>query len=404
MTGMHRSGTSLVASMVAHSGVAIGDRLLAPNIGNPRGYFEDLDFLDLHEDLLRRSGKGALIQDPTELGVTVEDEARADRLVAERQALDLWGFKDPRTCLFLDFWHRRLRHGRYVFIYRHPLDVVLSLCRRGSDPEILAYPMAGLRAWKIYNRCLLDFYRRHPEVSVLCNIYAVAADTDRFFDLLEHKLEIPTADRDVRQLVAPQELRRARTQAVAEKLLRSLDGEAWQILAELRTLADLPDIGDLDETPNKALESLTEVRESLPEDSELQEVVGEALFSHLLAVLEPKAAAIKCLRSRHQQLVQGLEAELVKRTRWAQDLDHRIEDRGQRLLELQEEFDDRTAWALKLDAYSKDLESRVQDLANRVDDLDKRLRESDKWSRHLQKELLARDARLKDFEDEEMPN
>ena len=52
VTGMHRSGTSFVASLLAAWNVRIGDRLLPADRGNPCGYFEDVDFLELNRRIL----------------------------------------------------------------------------------------------------------------------------------------------------------------------------------------------------------------------------------------------------------------------------------------------------------------------------------------------------------------
>ena len=52
VAGMHRSGTSIVASLLSALGVDIGQRLLPPDKGNPRGYFEDIDFLEFQRRVL----------------------------------------------------------------------------------------------------------------------------------------------------------------------------------------------------------------------------------------------------------------------------------------------------------------------------------------------------------------
>jgi len=52
VTGMHRSGTSFVASLLSAWNVRIGDRLLPADRGNPHGYFEDAGFLDLDRRML----------------------------------------------------------------------------------------------------------------------------------------------------------------------------------------------------------------------------------------------------------------------------------------------------------------------------------------------------------------
>lgn len=55
VAGMHRSGTSLVASLCADAGVDMGARLLGPGPGNPRGHYEDLDVLS---ERIRRAFSG----------------------------------------------------------------------------------------------------------------------------------------------------------------------------------------------------------------------------------------------------------------------------------------------------------------------------------------------------------
>ncbi|HUU33183.1 MAG TPA: hypothetical protein VMW48_03915, partial [Vicinamibacterales bacterium] len=54
--GMHRSGTSLAASLLADAGLDVGTRLLGANASNPRGHFEDEDFVELQQAVLRELG------------------------------------------------------------------------------------------------------------------------------------------------------------------------------------------------------------------------------------------------------------------------------------------------------------------------------------------------------------
>ena len=55
ITGMHRSGTSLVARFLHLSGVDMGKEWIDPNEDNPLGYFEDADFVSLHQRILARN-------------------------------------------------------------------------------------------------------------------------------------------------------------------------------------------------------------------------------------------------------------------------------------------------------------------------------------------------------------
>ena len=53
---MHRSGTSLVAKSFEVFGYGLGETLMAPSDDNPKGFFEDLDVVELNDGLLQKNG------------------------------------------------------------------------------------------------------------------------------------------------------------------------------------------------------------------------------------------------------------------------------------------------------------------------------------------------------------
>jgi len=53
ITGMHRSGTSLTAAFLQKIGLDLGDNLLKGNYWNPKGYFEDIDFVEFQRTVLQ---------------------------------------------------------------------------------------------------------------------------------------------------------------------------------------------------------------------------------------------------------------------------------------------------------------------------------------------------------------
>jgi len=132
ISGMHRSGTSLVANWIQRLGINIGDRLLPGNVLNPNGFFEDTDFLRAHEEVLTD-----LEMDPhglTKIG-TIElnsyNQTKLKYLVKFKSSLrDEWGWKEPRTCLFLDEYRTLLPDARKLFLYRDYRMCVDSLLRR----------------------------------------------------------------------------------------------------------------------------------------------------------------------------------------------------------------------------------------------------------------------------------
>src|SRR4029453_6557845 len=46
--------------------------------------------------------------------------------------VDLWGWKDPRTCLLVPFWQTVVPGMHYVICIRNPVDVAQSLERRNE--------------------------------------------------------------------------------------------------------------------------------------------------------------------------------------------------------------------------------------------------------------------------------
>ncbi|HAQ67969.1 MAG TPA: hypothetical protein DCR70_09620, partial [Phycisphaerales bacterium] len=118
IAGMHRSGTSLIASMLGDAGVDLGRNFIPANLHNQRGYFEDRRVVDLHDAILAANGTDwALTDAPHTLSVPGDLCDRARELICERvnearrrSSIDpamgtpeasAWGWKDPRTTLFL---------------------------------------------------------------------------------------------------------------------------------------------------------------------------------------------------------------------------------------------------------------------------------------------------------------
>ena len=173
ITGMHRSGTSLLASAMQLSGVEIGDELLGASRSNVKGHYEDVDFLAFHEGVFEDNGTNVMeAHQLRALSISDERRQQAQHLVEARRHHAVWGWKDPRTCLFLDFWESVLPSARYLFIFRDPRDVLDSLRRRGH-PELFhhfhgAWPLRKLgfdtfrtrravQYWLSYNQAILDF-------------------------------------------------------------------------------------------------------------------------------------------------------------------------------------------------------------------------------------------------------
>ena len=106
---MHRSGTSLTANILQESGLYIGKNLLNSSVHNQKGFFEDIDFLKFHIDILGKNKKKHLLVRPYDFYIPGEIYSKAKELVKAKNINKNWGWKDPRTTLFLSFWSAALK-------------------------------------------------------------------------------------------------------------------------------------------------------------------------------------------------------------------------------------------------------------------------------------------------------
>lgn len=130
--GMHRSGTSLVSSWLSACGLNLGDRLMGGNKYNLNGHFEDLDFHDIHEEIFKENNiKYGGLQKIDNLHVSEYHQEKIKHITLLKKSLrDQWGWKEPRTNIFLDFYRDFLPEANYLVLYRKPEIVVDSLLRR----------------------------------------------------------------------------------------------------------------------------------------------------------------------------------------------------------------------------------------------------------------------------------
>lgn len=186
ITGMHRSGTSFVASLFAAWDVRIGDR-------------EDDGLLALNRRILAACTPpedGHRDWGWTESGTfdasllpAYRDSAAA--LAAARDSTGAaWGWNDPRTSLLLDFWDEVLgREARFLLLYRHPWEVADSMLRTG-DAVWLEHPDYPSRIWAHYNRRILDFHRRHRDRTLLVSTNRLLCDPEAFVAMVRRQFGV----------------------------------------------------------------------------------------------------------------------------------------------------------------------------------------------------------------------
>jgi len=158
--GMHRSGTTMVSSLVRDCGVFLGQEC-----DDNR---ESFAFREVNDWFFELSH--AAWDQPGPLQFLYEDNEQIQdclhktaRILAQDCFLKpyapkggmfslgaskipaLWGWKDPRTTLLIPIWSKLFPKARWIFVERNGVDVARSLQKReleGHHKELLTQPMA----------------------------------------------------------------------------------------------------------------------------------------------------------------------------------------------------------------------------------------------------------------------
>lgn len=159
VVGMHRSGTSATAGALAHLGVDFGPphQLMPATPDNPKGYYESMPVVQLHDRLLRANGGSW--DHPPELPACTPAWQLAQRALVKH--LSTWsspviGVKDPRMCLVPLLWAQVAvglgRELRLVAVVRDSVATTASLMKRDGMTEDEAAALGttytnGVRGW-----------------------------------------------------------------------------------------------------------------------------------------------------------------------------------------------------------------------------------------------------------------
>lgn len=97
--GTPRSGSSLLAGIVHNLGINMGSKLMAACDHNEKGFYEDLEFINVHRHLYGTIPN--LFDDPIAKNIETVKPAYIN-LVRQRCTQEKWGVKDPRMVMILE--------------------------------------------------------------------------------------------------------------------------------------------------------------------------------------------------------------------------------------------------------------------------------------------------------------
>lgn len=249
---MHWSGTSLVASLLAAWNVRMGEQLVPADRGNPTGYFEDVDFLELNRRILMactppEAGHrdwGWTESGTFDAGQLLAYRAAAAALIAARDRTGHpWGWKDPRTSMLLDFWDDLLgQEARFLLLYRYPWEVADSMLRTGADVW-LTHPGYPARIWAHYNRRILDFHQRNRDRTLLVSTNRLLRDPETFAAAVRRRFGIEAGAEPLATLRAEDSFASLPDDDPLPRLWRYTNAEAMDLLAALDDAADIGNDG-----------------------------------------------------------------------------------------------------------------------------------------------------------------
>jgi hypothetical protein len=215
VAGMHRSGTSVVTQWLKKCGLNVGDELMGAGTGNEQGHFEDVDFLRAHQSLLRSHRLTDTGFTEAVMQLTDREKELLNDIINHKNGFNQqWGWKDPRTCLFLDSYRQLIPEAFYFVVLRDHVSVVSSLIRRIYNRtekkyasrkgfskfiwehikkkrrmRMLLKKHSGryLKVWIAYNEAILQHLQQVPPDNYLVIDYRSLYNNDKeIFDLLTH--------------------------------------------------------------------------------------------------------------------------------------------------------------------------------------------------------------------------
>ncbi|WP_417887300.1 sulfotransferase domain-containing protein [Zunongwangia sp.] len=174
--GMHRSGTSVTANWLNVCGLNLGDELYGASKFNKNGYYEDIDFLELHMKLLQECNiHSSGHEDLKKIKLSSKQKGEIKKLIINKNVKLQWGWKEPRTCLFIEYYKKLIPNAVFLVVYRDYKDVVASLILREHNLKMPSR-ITGLKdlIYLVKFQKLVDHYSKiwlHYNNLLIQNLY-----------------------------------------------------------------------------------------------------------------------------------------------------------------------------------------------------------------------------------------
>lgn len=190
ITGMHRSGTSMLTRMLNICGMYLGkeEHMMSPGGDNPKGFWENLIPVRINDNILKRGGGSwnnpphfieGWDHDPYLNGLYKKAAMFINDIPPDKE---WWGFKDPRSCFTLPFWKRILDNPDIIICLRNPIDVAKSLNKRNKNIST----EQGMDLWYRYNKEIYENTNHNERIVI--SFDEMIKEPDGIFEALGFQL------------------------------------------------------------------------------------------------------------------------------------------------------------------------------------------------------------------------
>ena len=126
IAGPPRSGTSMLAGLLAHHGVWVGDTIPADE-GNQKGYYENIAIVEVTKLLLKKNGYRPKTVPP--FPAKLEDIGLKQKLSSIVPHNTRWLYKDSKLLLMYPLWRTVFKSALWVLPERGVMKIVDSMLR-----------------------------------------------------------------------------------------------------------------------------------------------------------------------------------------------------------------------------------------------------------------------------------
>jgi GT2 family glycosyltransferase len=195
--GSHRSGTSVLSSLINETDVFLGDNLMEAADDNSTGFFEDKKIVELSNKFLKDIGIDWMVKDPIDFNNPNFLEPKTSYINSVCEFLEelvdtnhsTFLIKDPRMCILHSLWEEIIDRlsGKINFlpivILRNPESIAQSISSRNNissvdSLKILIAHLNGARSlvkskktfWVSYEQLLFSPFQKIYEIQHFFNL------------------------------------------------------------------------------------------------------------------------------------------------------------------------------------------------------------------------------------------